>query len=121
MPKTRALKTPAVFQIKLRLPWNMRNRLVQLADYHARSLNTEIRLKLEDALQHGDTRHHLETIATDIHTNWARFSARFLRMDLGDQLADSVLDGSDLARSRMLAQAIVDHRAAERRGVGGAS
>jgi Arc-like DNA binding domain len=124
MRKTYKIKlTPEaarVAQFKLRVPWDLRTRLLQAADSHGRTINAELRLRLEDSFEQGAHR-NLEEICTDLRTAWGRFSARFLRMELADQLADAVMQNGDAARIRTLAQLIIEHRVSERRGLGGVS
>jgi hypothetical protein len=108
----------AIREFKVRLAGNLYRRLVQQAERHGHTLNGEINRRLEDSLEQGERR-NLDEIISDLRINWVRFQARFLRMDLGDQLADSVLKGTDAAQTRMLAQMIVRHRSDEQRGLGG--
>jgi hypothetical protein len=114
------MPTEATAQVKLRLREDLKLRLEQEAAHHGTTLNAEVRTRLEDSLEVSAHR-KLEDIVSALRTEWARFSARFLRMDLADQLADLVLQGGDATHIRALAQLIVEHRAAERRGLGGVS
>jgi hypothetical protein len=107
-------------QIKLRLREDLKRRLEQQAARHRSTLSTEVRHRLENSLEEG-ARGALEDIVSDLRIAWGRFSARFLRMELADQLADAVMENGDAVRIRTLAQLIVEHRAAERRNLGGVS
>src|SRR5262245_55168891 len=111
---------PETTQIKLRLREDLKRRLEQEAAHRRSTLNNEIRIRLENSLEQGAHR-NLEDIISSMRTEWGRFSARFLRMELADQLADAVMQGADTVQVRTLAQLIVEHRAAERRGLGGVS
>lgn len=107
-------------QVRVRLDPHLLKRLVQESDRHARTLNGEVRLRLEASFEQ-DARRNLEDIGTDLRVAWGRFAARFLRMELADELADAALQGSDPARIRTLAQLLVEQRNIERRGLGGVS
>jgi hypothetical protein len=108
----------ATQQVKLRLRADLRRRLEQEARHHRLTLNNEIRIRLEDSLEQG-ARRDLSDIVMDLRVSWLRFGARFLRMELADELANAVLQGGDAVRIRTLAQLIVEHRGAEQRDRGG--
>jgi hypothetical protein len=110
----------AIRELKVRLAGHLYRRLVQQAEQHGRPLNGEISHRLEDSLEQGELR-NLEAIIADMNIAWGRWSARLLRIELADQLADAVLKGGDSAQIRMLAQLIVRHRSDEQRGLGGES
>jgi hypothetical protein len=110
----------AIRELKLRLAGNLYRRLVQQAEQHGRPLNGEISRRLEDSLEQGELR-NLEAIISDMNIAWGRWSARLLRIELADQLADAVLKDGDPAQIRMLAQLIIEQRNVERRGRGGES
>jgi hypothetical protein len=134
-----ALSEDTPVQIKLRLRYGLKYRLEQEAARHIRTLNDEARIRLEASLEQSDARgledvvtdlrrlgdslkqgaeRDLKDIVTDLRVNWGRFAARFLRMELADQLADSVLaERSDPTHIRTLAQLIVEQRSAEQRGL----
>jgi hypothetical protein len=117
---TGELAATAIRELKVRLAGNLYRRLVQQAEQHGRPLNGEINFRLEDSLEQGELR-NLETIISDMNIAWGRWSARLLRIELADQLADAVLKSGDPAQIRMLAQLIVRHRSDEQRGLGGVS
>jgi hypothetical protein len=100
--------------ISLRLREELRHRLEQKAAQHRLTLAGEIRIRLEDSIEN-EIEHRLETVAEDIEKNWHRFSARFLRMDLADQLADALVNDEDPKKIKTLAHLIIEHRATERR------
>ena len=124
-------------QIKLRLHYGLKRRLEQEATQHIRTLNDEVRIRLEASLEQDDQR-SLEDVVTDLRrlgdslkqgaerdlkdiiselrVSWGRFAARFLRMELADQLADSVLHGGNPEQAQLLAQLIVEQRSAEQHG-----
>jgi hypothetical protein len=97
----------------LRLDERLQERLQQAADAHRFTLTNEIRVRLLDSLD-SDTRRSLDDIRSDMEICWARFSARFLRIELADQLADAVVKGEE-PRIKTLARLIVEHRATEQR------
>jgi hypothetical protein len=99
--------------IHLRLDEGLRQQLQWEADRHRFTLTNEIRVRLLDSLDR-DTRRSLDDIRADMEICWARFSARFLRMELADQLADAVVKGEQ-PRIQTLARLIVQHRATEQR------
>jgi hypothetical protein len=104
--------------LHLRLDEPLRKRLQKAADAHRFPLVREIRHRLEDSLDsiaEREDRRGFRDIRLDMEICWARFSARFLRMDLADQLADAVVKGGDLDRAKTLARLIVEHRATEQR------
>jgi hypothetical protein len=107
-------------QVRVRLDPDLLGRLVQESDRHRRTFNAEIRLRLEASFEQ-DARRRLEDICADMHVAWGRFAARFLRVELADELADAVLQGGDSARIHTLARLIVEQRNIERRGLGGVS
>ena len=109
-----------VREFKMRLPERLHRRLVSQAELRNATLNSEINRRLEDSFEHVDRR-SFEDIATDLRIAWGRFAARFLRMDLADQLVDAVMREADPADLRTLAQLIVEQRNIERRGLGGVS
>jgi hypothetical protein len=103
--------------IHLRLDEGLRERLRQEAERHRFTVTNEIRVRLLDSFD-ADSARSLTNIRLDMEVCWARFSARFLRMDLGDQLADAVAKGEDLAKIKTLARLIIEHRATEQRAAG---
>ena len=107
-------------QVRVRLDPHLLNRLVQKSERHRRTFNGEVRLRLEASFEQ-DARRRIEDICAELRVAWGRFSARFLRMELADEVADAVLQGADPARVRTLAQLIVEQRNIERRGLGGVS
>lgn len=107
-----------IANVNLRIRESLRARLEHAAKQHRFSLNNEIRLRLEDSLE-ADTRRGIEDIRRDMEICWARFSARFLRMELGDELADAVLR-RDSEKALLLARLIIEHRTTEQRQIEGA-
>jgi hypothetical protein len=105
----------------LRLDETTRARLQQEADRHHLTLVAEIRTRVLDSFDR-DVKRGLDDIRQDMEINWARFAARFLRIDLADQLADAVVRGDDPQSIKTLARLIIEHRSHERRVTpGGAS
>jgi hypothetical protein len=90
------------------------------ADRHRFTLTNEVRVRLLDSLD-SDIRRSLDHIRSDMEICWARFSARFLRVDLADQIADAVAKNEDPGRIKTLARLIIEHRATEQRTSGSAS
>jgi hypothetical protein len=74
-----------IANINLRIRESLRRKLEREAKRHRFSLNTEIRLRLEDTLQRQAPR-ELELIAADIELHWARYADRHLALELEDQL-----------------------------------
>jgi hypothetical protein len=100
--------------LHLRLDARLRERLQQEADKHHFTLTNEIRIRLLDSFDR-DVMRGLDDITRDMEVCWLRFSTRFLRMQLSDELADAVLKGETPEKLRGLAQLIVSHRGAEQR------
>lgn len=100
--------------IHLRIDASLRERLQQAADAHRCSLVRELRNRLLDSLD-GVTGRGFEDIRRDMEICWARFSARFLRMELGDELADAVVKGGNPEKIKTLARLIIEHRTTEQR------
>src|SRR5262245_3849893 len=117
---TGELAATAIRELKVRLAGDLYRRLVQQAEQHGRPLNGEISQRLEDSLEQGERR-NLEEICTELRIAWGRWAGRLLTRELADELADAVLQGSDPARIRTLAQLIIEQRNVERRGLGGVS
>jgi hypothetical protein len=104
--------------LHLRVDEQLRQRLQQAADEHRITLVAEIRLRLGDSFTHGDVVHTVDEAARSMKVCWERYSARYLRMDLGDQLADAVVAGDD-NKAKTLARLIIEHRAVEQRASSG--
>jgi hypothetical protein len=102
-----------IAHINLRLREDLRRKLERAATKRHFSLTNEIRARLEDSLTTTDAPRTIDDAAADMSVCWARFSARFLRMDLADQLADLVTAKGDPDRIELLARLIIRHRAAE--------
>src|SRR5262245_53924745 len=75
-------------QVRVRLDPPLLNRLEQESDRHRRTFNAEVRLRLEASFEH-DALLSLKDICTEQRVAWGRFAARFLRMELADELADA--------------------------------
>jgi hypothetical protein len=105
--------------LHLRLDEALHQRLQREADRHRFTLTNEVRVRLLDSLD-SDIRRILDEIILDMKTCWARYVARFLRMELGDQLADAVAKNEDPGRIKTLARLIIEHRATEQRTSEGA-
>ena len=76
----------------------------------------EIRYRLEDSLDailEREDKRGFREIREDMEICWARFSTRFLRMELAEELADAVMKGEDADRIKRVARLIIEHRAAE--------
>jgi hypothetical protein len=80
--------------INLRIRESLRRKLEREAKAHRTSLNNEIRLRLEDSLEKGAAR-DLDGIAADMKNVWARYSERFLLLDLEEQLARALAKTND--------------------------
>jgi hypothetical protein len=100
--------------LHLRLDETLRQQLQREADKRRFTLTNEVRVRLLDSLDDGDRR-GFEDIRRDMEICWARFSARFLRMELADQLADAVMSGAPPDKIQNLARLIIEHRATEQR------
>jgi hypothetical protein len=102
--------------LHLRLDEGLHERLQQEADRHRFTLTNEVRVRLLDSLD-SVTARGFEDIRQSMEICWARFSARFLRMELADQLADAVMRDEAAAPDEIkaLARLIVEHRAIEQR------
>jgi hypothetical protein len=101
--------------LSLRLQENLRQRLAREAEAHRISLSREIHLRLEDSFQR-ETNRGLEKIVVDMETCWLRFSARFLRLDLEDVLAEKLTACKELPPEiAALARVWLAHRAQEQR------
>jgi hypothetical protein len=107
-----------IANVNLRIRETLRAKLERAAEEHRMSLNNEIRLRLEDSLE-TDARRGFDDIRRDMEICWARFAARFTRMELGDQLADAVVRG-EAEKAKTLARLIIEHRAVEQRQIEGA-
>jgi hypothetical protein len=114
MPKPKT--SPDRHVIHMRLDEPLRQRLQQAADTHRRPLVREIRYRLEDSLDailEREDKRGFREIREDMEICWARFSTRFLRMELAEELADAVMKGEDADRIKRVARLIIEHRAAE--------
>ena len=80
---------PETVHLSLRLQERLRQRLERAAHDHNISLNKEIHLRLEDSFT-SETSRNLDKIVADLEICWLRFSARFLRLDLEDTLAEKL-------------------------------
>jgi hypothetical protein len=101
--------------LSLRLQEDLRQRLAREADAHRISLSKEIHLRLEDSFQR-ETVRNLEKIAVDMETCWLRFSARFLRLDLEEVLAQKLAACKELPPDIATAARLwLAHRAQEQR------
>lgn len=100
--------------IHLRFDDQTRARLQREADRHHLTLVAEIRARVLDSFDRDRVR-RLDAVSQSLEINWARFAARFLRMDLGDQLADAVARDDDPHSIKTLARLIIEHRTIERR------
>ena len=103
--------------LHLRLDEQLRAQLQEAADAHRFPLIREIRHRLIDSFDTTNKR-QLENIVQDMEINWLRFSARHLRMDLGDQLADAVANNESPKKIKALAQLIIKRRAADQNSAG---
>jgi hypothetical protein len=102
-----------VAHINLRLREPLRRALEREAHKHRFSLNNEIRLRLEDSLEKKDAPRTLDTIRLDMELVWARYSNRFLLLDLEEQLATALAQTKDPEVAK-LAHVWLLHRARER-------
>jgi hypothetical protein len=100
--------------VTLRIRERLRARLEHEAQRHRFSLNNEIRIRLEDSFERRDAVRSLSDVVDDLQINWARFSARFLRLDLEQQLAEAITQTNDLEKIRTLARLWLRHREQER-------
>jgi hypothetical protein len=116
--KKRKTQQPHRNVIHLRLDEPLRARLQQEADRHRFPLVREIRYRLEDSLDsvaEREDKRGFRDIRLDMEICWHRFSARFLRMELADQLADAVVKEDPPDRIKALARLLIEHRATEQR------
>src|SRR5262245_30481213 len=95
----------AIRELKVRLAGNLYRRLLVQADRHGHTLNGEISHRLVASFEQADRR-TLEEINTELRISWGRWAGRLLTRELADELADAVLQGSDPARIRTLAELI---------------
>jgi uncharacterized protein (DUF2235 family) len=100
--------------LHLRLDPAVQERLQAEADRRHRTLSNEIRIRLLDSFDR-DVKFDFKDLLDDMQICWLRFSARFLRMQLADELVDAVLANATPDHLRGLAQLIVRHRADEQR------
>jgi hypothetical protein len=83
------LDSPETVHLSLRLQERLRQRLERAALDHNISLSREIHLRLEDSFQR-ETNRTIDKVVADLEICWLRFSARFLRLDLEDTLAEKL-------------------------------
>jgi hypothetical protein len=100
--------------LHLRFDPALQERLQAEADRRHRTLSNEIRIRLLDSFDR-DVKFDFKDLLDDMQICWLRFSARFLRMQLADELADAVLTGAAPDHLRGLARLIVQHRPTEQR------
>ena len=112
--------SPSPNIIHLRLDEGLRERLRQEAERHRFTVTNEIRVRLLDSFDTSDAL-SFNNIRLDMEICWARFSTRFLRMELAEQLADEVLKKGDQQRIETLARLIAEHRKTEERPTPGES
>jgi hypothetical protein len=99
--------------LSLRLEEGLRQRLARAAEAHRISLSREIHLRLEDSFQR-ETNRNLEKLIIDMETCWARFNARFLRLELEAALAEKLAACKELPSDiASLARLWLAHRAQE--------
>jgi hypothetical protein len=73
-------------QVKLRFRGDQVERIQRLADAHQTTFSAEVKWLIDRGLDHVTLR-NIEAIAMDLELNWARFSERFLALELeGDIL-----------------------------------
>lgn len=110
---------PAV-RVNLPLREDLYRGLEMMAAAHNFTLTEEIRTRLEDSFDR-DTQRGFALLLRDMEINWARFSARFLRIDLAEQLAEAVMRNEVPENLKPLAELILKHGETERRRAGGVS
>jgi Arc-like DNA binding dprotein len=99
--------------LSLRLEEDLRQQLARAAEAHRISLSREIHLRLKDSFARETTR-TLEKLIIDMETIWARFNARFLRLDLETALAEKLAACRELPPDiASLARLWIAHRAQE--------
>jgi hypothetical protein len=101
-----------LIHINLRMREDLRQQLENAAKQHNATLSNEIRWRLEDSFKR-DTLRKLEDITYDMQVCWARFSARFTRLDLEQALVEELKRAEDLAKIKTLAKLWIDHGAEE--------
>jgi hypothetical protein len=101
--------------IHIRIRDELRRKLEREAFKHHFSLNNEIRIRLEDSFTRGDALRTVDDAAMDMQVCWARFSARFLRLELEERLAEEIARGEDLTKIKTLAKLWLERRATEQR------
>lgn len=113
-------QAPYLQVIHIRIRDELRRKLEREAKKHGFPLNNEIRIRLEDSFARGDARRTIDDAAMDMQICWERYSARFLRLDLEEQLAEAIVRSDDLTQIQTLARLWLQHRADEQRQPRGA-
>jgi hypothetical protein len=98
----------------LRIRERLRAKIERAAQQHRCSMNNEIRLRLEDSFERIGLSRSLSELVADLEINWGRFSNRFLRLDLEEQLAAKLAQTKD-PEIAALARLWLHHRERERR------
>jgi hypothetical protein len=102
--------------IHLRLPEDLHAQIQRAADQHHVSATAEVRTRLLASFE-DDRRRGLERITTDLQVCWARFSARFLRLQLDEELVAELAGAQDPEKIKTLARLWLEHRTIEQRQV----
>jgi len=101
--------------INLRLRNELHRKLKRAAESHHFSVTNEIRIRLEDSFAQRDATRTVDDAAMDMQICWARFSARFLRLELEEKLAEAITRAEDIVKIKTLAKLWLQHRGSEQR------
>lgn len=100
-------------QVKLRFRGDQVERIQRLADAHQTTFNAEVKWLVDRGLDHVTLR-NIEAIAMDLELNWARFSERFLALELEDDIL-TALESRRFEEARIFAAKLRRVREAQAR------
>jgi len=106
-------KPHEIVSINLRIRETLRAKLEREAQRHHFSLNSEVRLRLEDSFRRDEARSDEDT-RDSMQICWHRYANRFLLLSLEDELAAKLAQTTDPAVAS-LAKLWLHHREQERR------
>jgi hypothetical protein len=98
-------KPTETVQVNLRVKEALRRRLAAAAAKREVSLNYEMTSRLEASFENTALR-SLEAIAADIEHNWLRFGARFLTLELADDLKRAIAERNE-AEAMAIVKALI--------------
>jgi hypothetical protein len=107
-----------LIHVNLRLREDLRQQLETAAKQKNTTLSNEIRWRLEDSFQR-ETVRGFEDILYDMQVVWARFGARYMRLDLEKELAEQLMHATDLPKVKTLAREWLRAGAIEQRQLKG--